>query len=454
MKRALVAILVLAIIIVALFAVIFIENNRPAPSKNPPDAFVGVSYTGNSVAQGEQLINKVKSYTNLFVLQSGLLEQNFESVNELGDYAVAAGMYFLPYFGAYVPSTFSSWLVSAEQKWGSHLLGVYYGDEPGGRMLDSYVYFNDSEGGTITKTEYGDVVVQKPNGIVIQYEINGIINLYQPDIYNKSSDLDNEATFYPNGTFQLVRAPDGLIDFSYSSYQELNSTRPFSNLNDTAQSFIDNDQSSIDFVKINGAKVFTSDYALFWFDYLSGYDVIMGQLGWNLSVTQQIAFIRGAATLQHKDWGVLITWKYDQQPYLDTSRNILKQMTTAYECGAKYLVLFDYYDSDKTPYGTLSEQDFQTLQSFWNNVVTNPKIIQGSIKADTVLVLPENYGWGARWATDHVWGIFPADNTTVQYWNLMQDVLQEHGLKTDIVYENPGFPLSPTYQNVYRADQP
>ena len=453
MKRALAAMLILAIIIAASFAVIFIENNRPAPSKNPPDAFVGVSYTGNSVAQGEQLIKKVKSYTNLFVLQSGLLEQNFESVNELGDYAVAAGMYFLPYFGAYVPSTFSSWLVSAEQKWGSHLLGVYYGDEPGGKMLDSYVYFNDSEGGTITKTEYGDVVVQKPNGIVIQYEINGIINLYQPDIYNKSSDLDNEATFYPNGTFQLVRAPDGLIDFSYSSYQELNSTRPFSNLNDTAQSFIDNDQSSIDFVKINGAKVFTSDYALFWFDYLSGYDVIMGQLGWNLSVTQQIAFIRGAATLQHKDWGVLITWKYDQQPYLDTSSNILKQMTTAYECGAKYLVLFDYYDSDKTPYGTLSEQDFQTLQSFWNNVVTNPKIIQGSIKADTVLVLPENYGWGARWATDHIWGIFPAGNTTVQYWNLMQDVLQEHGLKTDIVYENPGFPLSPTYQNIYRADQ-
>lgn len=449
MKREFVAIAILAIVIIALFAVIFTENNPSTTSQNPPNAYVGVTYCGNSVAQGEQLIDKVKGYTNLFVLQSGVLEQDFKSVDELGDYAVAAGMYFLPYFGAYVPSTFSAWLVTAKQEWGNHLLGVYYSDEPGGKMLDDYVYFNDSAtGDTITKTIYGDIVVQKPNGVVIQYEMNGIINLYQPDISNSSSDIDNEATFFPNGTIQLVRSSNGLNDFSYKSYQELNSTRPFSNLNDTAQRFIDNDQSSIDFLKINQTQVFTSDYALFWFDYLSGYDVVLGQLGWNLSVTQQIAFLRGAATLQHKDWGVVITWKYDQPPYLDTATNILNQMTTAYECGAKYLVLFNYYDNNQT---TLTGQDFQALQSFWNNVVNNPKIIQGSIKADSVLVLPENYGWGARWSTDHIWGIFPADNTTVQYWNLMQDVLQKYGLKTDIVYEDPDFPLPPTYQNIYRA---
>ena len=449
MKREFVAIAILAIVITALFAVIFTENSPSTTSQSTPNAYVGVTYCGNSVAQGEQLIDKVKGYTNLFVLQSGVLEQDFKSVDELGDYAVAAGMYFLPYFGAYVPSTFSAWLVAAKQRWGNHLLGVYYSDEPGGKMLDSYVYFNDSAiGDTITKTIYGDIVVQQPNGVVIQYEMSGVINLYQPDIYNSSSNIDNEATFFPNGTIQLVRSSNGLNDFSYKSYQELNSTRPFSNLNDTAQRFIDNDQSSIDFLKINQTQVFTSDYALFWFDYLSGYDVVLGQLGWNLSVTQQIAFLRGAATLQHKDWGVVITWKYDQPPYLDTATNILNQMTTAYECGAKYLVLFNYYDNNQT---TLTGQDFQALQSFWNNVVNNPKIIQGSIKADSVLVLPENYGWGYRWSTDHIWGILPADNTTVQYWNLMQDVLQKYGLKTDIVYEDPDFPLPPTYQNIYRA---
>ncbi len=46
---------------------------------------------------------------------------------------------------------------------------------------------------------------------------------------------------------------------------------------------------------------------------------------------------------------------------------------------------------------------------------------------------------------------FQADNTTVQYWNLMQTVLQEHGLKTDIVYADPDFPLPPIYVNIYRA---
>ncbi len=165
------AIALIAIVIIALFAVVFTENNPSASSQNSPKAYVGVTYCGDSVAQGEQLIDKVKGYTNLFVLQSGVLEQDFKSVNELGDYAVAAGMYFLPYFGVYVPAAFSAWLISAKERWGNHLLGVYYGDEPGGKMLDDYVYFNDSAtGATITKTIYGDIVVQEPDGIVIQYE--------------------------------------------------------------------------------------------------------------------------------------------------------------------------------------------------------------------------------------------------------------------------------------------
>ena len=50
---------------------------------------------------------------------------------------------------------------------------------------------------------------------------------------------------------------------------------------------------------------------LYWFDYLGGYDTIFAQLGWNTSViNQQIAQLRGAATMQNKDWGTIITWKY------------------------------------------------------------------------------------------------------------------------------------------------
>ena len=224
--------------------------------------------------------------------------------------------------------------------------------------------------------------------------------------------------------------------------------RPFKDVNETAQRFIERDKSNIDYLK-NNTKVFTSDYELYWFDYLSGYDVVLGQVGWNLTLSQQIAQIRGAAQVQGKEWGAVITWKYQQPPYLDTGTEILTQMRTAYECGAKYIVLFDYYDSDSNPYGTLQAEHFQALESFWNDVVKNPNEIQGSIKADSALVLPQNYGWGTRWKEDKIWGIFRADNQTIQIWDLMQTTLQKHGFKLDIIYSDIEFALPTQYQNVY-----
>jgi hypothetical protein len=38
------------------------------------------------------------------------------------------------------------------------------------------------------------------------------------------------------------------------------------------------------------------------------------------------------------------------------------------------------------------------------------------------------------------WGIFAADNMTIKYWDLMQNILQKQGLRTDIVYYYPEFP--------------
>src|SRR4030065_1857727 len=114
------------------------------------------------------MIDKAKGYTNVFVLQSGELQRDFESVNQLGDYAVAAGMRFLPYFGTYIKQPFSSWLETAKQRWGDRLLGVYYGDEPGGKMLDDYVEFEKTvDGDSISKTRYGDVKVEKQDGVGI-----------------------------------------------------------------------------------------------------------------------------------------------------------------------------------------------------------------------------------------------------------------------------------------------
>ncbi len=447
------AILIITIVLVAVLLADYSFFEKAAT------VYVGVTYCGDSVEGGKLLIDKVKHYTNLFVLQSSLLQRDLPSVNELGDYAVSAGLYFLPYFGHYVAASFSVWLETAKQKWGTRLLGVYYGDEPGGKMLDDYVEFkNTTTGDSIEKTRYGDIAVEKSDGVVIHYEINGIIHLFLP---NPNSTNGTEtgvyATFYPDGTIKIdesnASAASALSSLpSYANYEELMNLRPFKDTSEAAERFTTRDKYNIEYLS-NSTTVFTSDYALYWFDYLSGYDVILAHMGWNNTVTQQIALVRGAAKLQNKDWGIVITWKYDTPPYLDTGPEILTQMRTAYECGAKYFVLFNYYETGGNPYGTMKDEHFTALESFWKDVVKNPNVVHGSTKADSVLVLPENYGWGMRWAEDKIWGIFKADNQTRQLWDLMQSTLKEHDLKTDIVYEDADFPLAPEYQHIYYWNQ-
>ena len=41
---------------------------------------------------------------------------------------------------------------------------------------------------------------------------------------------------------------------------------------------------------------------------------MLTELGWNASVAQQIAQVKGAARLQDKEWGAMITWKYNECP--------------------------------------------------------------------------------------------------------------------------------------------
>jgi hypothetical protein len=96
---------------------------------------------------------------------------------------------------------------------------------------------------------------------------------------------------------------------------------------------------------------------LYWFDYLGGYDTLFTQLGLNetsnvqiethnayqSATNQQIAFslLRGAATMQNKDWGAIITWTYNKPPYLQSGQNVYEMMKTTYNQGAKYILLFD-----------------------------------------------------------------------------------------------------------------
>ena len=69
-------------------------------------------------------------------------------------------------------------------------------------------------------------------------------------------------------------------------------------------------------------QLFTADYALYWFDYLAGYDVVLAEFGWNYSRQINVALNRGAATIQNKDWGVIVTWTYNNPPYIGSGEEL------------------------------------------------------------------------------------------------------------------------------------
>jgi hypothetical protein len=69
-------------------------------------------------------------------------------------------------------------------------------------------------------------------------------------------------------------------------------------------------ESGIQELERRSITTFTSDYVLYWFDYLGGYDVVFAQLGWNDTLAKNIGLIRGAAQMQNKSWGAIITEIY------------------------------------------------------------------------------------------------------------------------------------------------
>ena len=171
-----------------------------------------------------------------------------------------------------------------------------------------------------------------------------------------------------------------------------------------------------------------------------------------LSITQEIGLVRGAANLQGKSWGTIITWKYTHPPYLTNGEEMFEQIKVSYEAGAEYVMIFNYSEDSTNP-NILQEEHFQALERFWNDVVQNSKVKHGGIKANTVLILPQNYGWGMRHPDDHIWGIWRPDNTSQQIWNQLQTKIDKHELKLDIVYEDPNYPATGKYNNIYYWDQ-
>jgi hypothetical protein len=398
------------LIALTLTASLLISHSITSSDTDETPFYVGVTFCGNTTTEAKLLIDKVKDYTNLFVLQSGVISNNETATNEICNYATAQGLNIIVNLG--VNWTYNRvwtwqypWFQTALQRYGDKFLGAYYDDEPAGIQLD-YNWFNFF-------LNYSSYFQGKPHDSLLHQIFADLEKEMENVSRPEPENYDTEAAW-----FQMI----------------LESNQGHNSLHEAE------------------VKTFTSDYLLYWFDYLGGFDVMLAQFGWNNTYTQEIALVRGAAKMQNKSWGTIITWKYDKEPYLDSGEEIYKQMLTAYHAGAEYAVIFNYPQIEGNPYGILEDEHFEALEKLWREIEQNPRKT-GETQAEAAFVLPKNYGWGMRHIEDWIWGFWGPDEKSQQIWEISRKLLEQYGASLDIVYDDPEFPVTDKYQLIYYWNQ-
>jgi hypothetical protein len=370
------AILLFAVIVLSLFLAL----NWFSSQTSPRQFYLGVEFAyGNQVSEVKALVDKVKDYTNLFVIGSVELTFNRTALDESCDYIYSAGLNFIVLFTGFNMYNYSNgynianWMLDAQQKYGNQFLGIYKIDEPGGNQLD-----------------------------------------------NGPSQIINDTTTYSQ----------------------------------TAQNYVGNLSAMINLYHPYTPSIFTADYALNWFDYKANYTAVFAEFVGNESRQRIIALDRGAANAFHRDWGVIVNWKYNQGVYLENGTELYKDLSLAYNSGAKYAFVFSYPKIGE--YGILTQEHFDALKKFWDTLHSNPNSF-GSNKAQVAYVVPADYGFGFRNPNDHIWGLFPSDTTlsTKIYDDVNNTLIPTYGAHFDILYNEPQVidPILKDYNKVFYWNQ-
>jgi hypothetical protein len=210
------------------------------------------------------------------------------------------------------------------------------------------------------------------------------------------------------------------------------------NYSDAAQQFVTHTNYFLvnysDYYGTPNLRRYTSDYALYWYDYLAGYDVVFGEFVGNQSRQLAVALCRGAAKTQGKDWGTMITWKYTQPPFIEEPLELFHDMILAYRNGAKYIIIFNSpaNNSATTEYGILTHAHLNVIKAFWYYTRLCPP--PEEYPAETAYVLPSDYGYGFRGPAGKIW-VFGPDALSPVIWNATTSLIQTYGTRLDIVYE-------------------
>jgi|WetSurMetagenome_2_1015567.scaffolds.fasta_scaffold83432_2 hypothetical protein len=364
-----------------LISPLFIDHNliaNASTANTPPNIFLGVDVSFESVSATEQLIDKVCSYTNLFVIGC-YGNYNLTRLNILSQYVYDRGLSFIVYTDS---SRYPSrpWLADAKNTYGDKFLGIYYLDELGGKQLDQASY---------------------------------------PLVTNATSFNDAATNYVYIANFLLRNGTYG-ISRSFAYPHEF--------------------------------KLFTSDYSLYWYDYEAGYDTVFAEFTMNFSQQLNLDLVRGAAASQNKDWGVMITWKYNTAPYMESGPELLADMKLAYQNGAKYIIVFDG-DQNWTQ-NILDNGQLDAIKEFWQYAQITPQNISPASDR-TAYVLPVDYAYGFRGPSDRIWGLWSPDSITDGICRNVSKLIQKYGYNLDIVYPNGTYPVeSLGYKNVFYWNDP
>lgn len=100
------------------------------------------------MVQIQALVDKVKGYTNLFVMGSVGLTFDKAALNDACDYIFSAKLNFIVLFTGLNMYSYNitQWMVNAKARYGYSFLGIDRYDEPGGNQLDNgkYQLFNNT----------------------------------------------------------------------------------------------------------------------------------------------------------------------------------------------------------------------------------------------------------------------------------------------------------------------
>jgi len=383
---------IIAVVLIVIIIVSFLIVARPASQPNSKPFYVGVEFAfGTQSSQVKALVNEVKNYTNLFVMGSAKLTFNRTALNESCDYIYNSGLNFIVLITSFPMYNASNGYP------GGNTIFDWMGNASlrYGKQLLGFYRFDEPGGNQIDKGKFQLVK-------------------------NASLSKAEVAT-------QYVDNLGGLIKY-YASYGNRTTATP--------------------------AKMFTSDYALYWYDYQSDYTTVFGEFVGNESRQPVIALNRGAADSFRKPWGVIVTWNSEfLQP--ENKVQLLTDLQRAHDAGATYAVVFPF-DIAGYSYWTLPQEDFDALREFWGELNSNQSQFMVTTSHEAYVV-PNDFGFGFRSATDSIWGLFPAssDPYTAKICSDTQILLDKYGAGLNIIYDNQTIIASTLkqYSRVYYYNQ-